>query len=887
MWTRAAALTGLSALAVLINLNAPTIFFDVQLMFGTAVAVLALLLFGWSGLVVGAPALMVTVWRWGHPFELLIGMGQLVWLAWVLARCRRTGPLLAEGRIVLAALAYWLVVGIPAEVVVFTRFLGIDRTLAFTLGLKEALVAVLSTAMGLGVCVLWRLLRGQGRPALVSVRSLVVAAVVLAVSLPWLVGLITLSADLKITLLKRERQDLGRLAALVTAALEEDEQVWAGGLPDGLAARWRKPDGGAESSDPALFERLDRDFTPDSPDRIRLRGLDLLVPTQVSARLPTIRQAFWRLQAGALEVVRPAWPLINTLDVELMLPRLRWLGVTVLLAVAMAELLVLVLENQLAGMVRPLQRQPEAGHSSDLADSSIVELQQVVELVNERGRRARQLSTSLRQARDELAHTALSITEAIPVGTYTTVMAPGEEEARFSFVSDRFLEICGLERAALEGVKVSQAFHALHPDDGAEFLRLEREAIRHRRPFRGQGRVLVNGTTRWLRAESVPRSLPDGSTIWEGVLTDVTEEEDARERLAAQELQLRRILDFLPVPIGINRLEPPQEILFLNRAFLDTFGYAPEELPDTEAWAALAYDDPAYRETLLTTWIEGVDALASGGTLPPLDVRLLCRDRSRREVILRATRLDELMLCTFEDVTERKQAAAAQERALRRETELKERQRRELEAKLRTSLTAAAVAHEINQPLSAILMNTQLLQGQLDKLPEGDPQRLLRPLLEIQLRETERIVETIERMRMLLRNVRTDAERIDLSEVVASAHLYLAGLISATGVTLEVRGVDQPSPLMGDAAQLQIAVANLIRNAVEALDEAAVLQPRVRLQVEHGHEPDGGHWLELRIADNGPGFADHDLDHLLLASTKAGGSGIGLFVAATRSEERV
>jgi signal transduction histidine kinase len=242
------------------------------------------------------------------------------------------------------------------------------------------------------------------------------------------------------------------------------------------------------------------------------------------------------------------------------------------------------------------------------------------------------------------------------------------------------------------------------------------------------------------------------------------------------------------------------------------------------------------------------------------------------------------MLVVFLDISERKRAAAALEGALRREAELKERQRRELEAKLHTSLTAAAVAHEINQPLSGLLINTQMLQAQLEQLPQGDPQNSLRPLLELQLRDTERIVETIERMRMLLRNVRTDPQRIDLCEVVESARLVLAGLLSSHAVAVQESGLDQPQWLQGDGAQLQIATANLIRNAVEALEQAAVAKPVVRLTLERRPAVEGGDWLELRIADNGPGFADLSRDQLLLASTKAAGSGIGLFVAATAVE---
>jgi signal transduction histidine kinase len=137
---------------------------------------------------------------------------------------------------------------------------------------------------------------------------------------------------------------------------------------------------------------------------------------------------------------------------------------------------------------------------------------------------------------------------------------------------------------------------------------------------------------------------------------------------------------------------------------------------------------------------------------------------------------------------------------------------------------------------------------------------------------------------MLLRNVRTDQQPIDLCEVVESARLVLAGLLASQGVTLEQSGLNQPGWLLGDGAQLQIAVANLVRNAVEALEQAGVKRPLVRLSLERRPDADGREWLELRIADNGSGFSEHQRDQLLLASTKAGGSGIGLFVASTAVE---
>jgi signal transduction histidine kinase len=261
-----------------------------------------------------------------------------------------------------------------------------------------------------------------------------------------------------------------------------------------------------------------------------------------------------------------------------------------------------------------------------------------------------------------------------------------------------------------------------------------------------------------------------------------------------------------------------------------------------------------------------------------MDLEIVCKDGSRRSVILFATLREDRMVGAFLDVTERKRAEAALQQAFRREAELKERQRLELEAKLRTSLTAAAVAHEIKQPLSAVLLNARLLQARLEQLPDGPARSLFEPLLAQQVSESQRIVTTIEKMGMLLRNVQTDQQPIDLCDVVANTRLYLRPLLAPHRVRIESRGLDQPQWLQGDASQLQMALANLIRNALESLSLAGVGEPRIRLTLERHLDSQGSSWLELRLADNGPGFADLQLEQLLLASTKPQGSGLGLFV---------
>jgi PAS domain S-box-containing protein len=834
MGRRALALVGLAVLAVLINLHAPTVFFDMQLMLGSGVAVLALLLFGWGGLLVGAAALAVTVVRWGHPFELLIGMGLLLWLRCFPLRFNGGPAQHGNGRIVLAAIGYWLVVGIPAEILLFILRLGVDPVKALALGLKEAVVSVISVALAMTAYQLWCSWRQRRSSGQLSARGITFATVLLAVSLPGVLVALILSGQIKSTAMEAQFQLMTRLADKVQSLGELPARNQ---LP-GAAALWRNGAGREISSDPALFARLARYYEPDASSRIGRPGLELLVPSRQAPVLVNDLQAYWRVRSGAVTVVQPAEPLIHRLDYELLLPSFSLMALLLVLAAVLAEALAGAVERQFLQVIRPLQSQPNAEQLPDLGVSAIRELQLLVDLVNRRTHRTQELSTSLQQARDELAQTALAITEAIPVGTYTILLRPGAELAQFSFMSERFLQICGLERAAAEANPLN-AFACVHPDDHDDWLALNALTF---------------------------------ATVWEGVISDITEQVEAEQ-------ELRRMLRVLPIPVACTQLEAPQPIVFLNQRFLDTFGYAADEVPSVEVWAELAYPDPNYRQQVMERWALEVQRGQAGAVeMGPMELEVTCKDGSVRSVILTASIRDNLIVATFLDVTDRRRAEAALERAFRREADLKERQRLELEAKLRTSLTAAAVAHEIKQPLSAIMIHARLLHSRLEQLPDGQARSLLQPLLEQQLGESERVVTTIEKMRMLLRNVQTEQQRIDLCDVIASTRLYLRPLLDRNRLRVQSSGLDQPQWLQGDASQLQMALTNLMRNAVEALSQGEVAEPRLQLSLERRTDFHGSSWLELRVADNGPGFADLQLEQLLLASTKPQGSGLGLFV---------
>ena len=197
----------------------------------------------------------------------------------------------------------------------------------------------------------------------------------------------------------------------------------------------------------------------------------------------------------------------------------------------------------------------------------------------------------------------------------------------------------------------------------------------------------------------------------------------------------------------------------------------------------------------------------------------------------------------------------------------------QLKQKLRTSLAAAGIAHEINQPLSRLLLRAQLATS--------DPQQAV-ATLEAIVGDAQEVVGIIATVKELLRSVESDHQAFDLRDIVASALLQIQWQADQSKVEVIIRPASRPILIEGDDVQVQIALTNLIRNAIEAIHDANSIQRRVNVSLATNREK-----AELVVTDTGPGWSGAEWDErrwpaelgdLPLGSTKPGGSGLGLYL---------
>jgi C4-dicarboxylate-specific signal transduction histidine kinase len=218
------------------------------------------------------------------------------------------------------------------------------------------------------------------------------------------------------------------------------------------------------------------------------------------------------------------------------------------------------------------------------------------------------------------------------------------------------------------------------------------------------------------------------------------------------------------------------------------------------------------------------------------------------------------------DVTERRQA----------EWEAR-RSQQELAHYLRVSTVGAlttSLAHELNQPLAAILANAQAAR-RLMAAPARDDLEV-REILEEIIEEDKRAGDVIQRLRELLRKGEPQRLALDANALVHDVCRILDSNALIHGVTLRVKLADEPLVTRGDRVQLQQVVLNLLVNAIEALAEfegertVGVCTTRA-----------SGGLLRVSIADTGPGLHPAVRDHIFqpFYTTKAKGMGMGLSIA--------
>ncbi len=342
------------------------------------------------------------------------------------------------------------------------------------------------------------------------------------------------------------------------------------------------------------------------------------------------------------------------------------------------------------------------------------------------------------------------------------------------------------------------------------------------------------------------------------------EKRQAEAKLRASEQKYRDLYDNAPDMFCSVDTETGR-IVHCNRMLLTKTGYGKEEVLGRHIF-------DMYHADSLEDVRRASESLYQTGALSDIELQLRCKDGGKLDVSLNVSAVrdeDGRIIRTrsvWRDITERKRAEADYQL-----------QRQELAHVARAATLgelSASLAHELNQPLAAIVSNAQAGE-RIMRLPSPDLAEVAEVLRDI-ASDGKRASEVIRRLRALLTKGCIERAPVDLNQVIEEVVQLIRGDTLIRGIQIRLELVPDLPLVPGDRVQLQQVVLNLVLNAAEAISQ---IDDPCRELVVKAFRPSPDH-VEVAVQDCGIGIAAESFDRIFDAfySTKPNGLGMGLSI---------
>ena len=446
---------------------------------------------------------------------------------------------------------------------------------------------------------------------------------------------------------------------------------------------------------------------------------------------------------------------------------------------------------------------------------------------------------------------------------------------RYDRVTDRVESSPEIQRAyaVQPGEDISRPpfwFDRIHPEDRpwvqAQFERCVREKTEYQAGYRI---VLPDGSIRYQYATGHPVTNDAGDLVeFIGASMDMTEHWLAAAERGFAEEALRKSEErwravFENSAIGVALTDQSGRFLATNSAFQKMLGYTEEEIGNV-TFLEITHED--YRES---NWRLVAELLE--GKRRQFQIEKQYRRKDGRSIwvsnnvslVPGTENMPRFLMALSEDITERKQT----EDTLRRT-------QAELAHVTRTASLGemtASIAHEVNQPLAAVVANGHACLRWLSASPPNVPKAV---------EAAERIVkdgkdagEVVRRVRALFKRASVERVPLDLGEVIGEVLRLLDSYPARKHVSLDVV-LDPDLAVIADRVQLQQLLLNLMLNALEAMEPVSGRVKQLSVRSTHAE----GQRAVIQISDNGIGLDDSIAAFEPFVTTKPEGMGLGLAI---------
>ena len=407
-----------------------------------------------------------------------------------------------------------------------------------------------------------------------------------------------------------------------------------------------------------------------------------------------------------------------------------------------------------------------------------------------------------------------------------------------------------------EVVTFARFLETLHPDDREPTTKIVRRCLEEGGEFRLEYRaVLPGGAQRWFAVQG-RRSNENGDAKLLGVSVDVTVRKQEQERF-------HQIVELSPNGVVLTNSEGV--ILLVNRRTEAIFGYGRDELlgqriglliPDHVRLDHAACPVASRGDPFALSAGDGSDLFGrrKDGTEFPVEIGISPFESPDGALILNV----------ITDISPRRKAEA--------ETAQLQMELAHLTRVTTLSELAGSMAHELNQPLTAILSNAQAAQRFLNATPVDMDE--VRDILKDIADEDHRASEIINRMRAMMKKGEAEMMPRDINEKVRQTLALIQGDLLTRNISISLQLSPRLPLANGDRVQLQQVILNLILNGCDAMNGNPTDERR--LNIETTRESDD--MIRVSVSDRGVGIAPGLEEKIFepFYSTKSHGLGMGL-----------
>ncbi|BCJ90559.1 hypothetical protein IZ6_12940 [Terrihabitans soli] len=440
------------------------------------------------------------------------------------------------------------------------------------------------------------------------------------------------------------------------------------------------------------------------------------------------------------------------------------------------------------------------------------------------------------------------------------------------YINKRYTDVTGATLEDFTAGGASPAFPrgVIHPDDEEMRARVRTHAFETGTPYFAHYRhIRRDGSYRWTETRAEPLRDENGNiVIWYGVSVDIHDLVTAQESLRARERELSLLVETLPALIYCAA--PDGKPIYRSRQLSEYLGFNLEDKDDSgKTRLDSTLDDIIHPDDLAAVKEKYMYSLATGEPYA-LRHRLRRFDGTYRWVETRTA----AMRNAAGEIVQWNGVCFDIDAEMRAQENLRLAQENLARAAQAASLSelSASIAHEINQPLAAIVANSHACQRWLG----AEPANIERAKITAEriVRDANSAADVISRIRALFRQSTHIRSSEDINRLIREVCRLMADEVGGKEIRIETR-LDPDLPLIAlDRVQVQQVFANLIRNGIEAMDASAADARSLHISSTR----DGSDAIRVEVCDHGTGFNDTERAFEPFFTTKPNGMGMGLAI---------